>query len=248
MRDLRLFTGRANPQLALGICQYLGIEMGAIEVSDFSDGEIFVDIGESVRGYDVFMLQSTCPPVNDNLMELLVTIDALKRASAKSITAVIPYYGYARQDRKASPRVPITAKLVADLITTSGVSRVVSMELHAGQIQGFFDVPFDHLFSAPMLVKYLQESDGVIYGQKTAQGRRELKCVFVGAAQSVLQHGNSSLRKYYDRLRSKGVDHDMAKFDVARRIAAISLSILKHNKPYDDHYEEKKERINKKSH
>ena len=153
----KIFAGNSNSQLASRISEYLNMPLGQCDIKRFSDGEIFVDIGESVRGYDVFMLQSTCPPVNDNLMELLVTIDALKRASAKSITAVIPYYGYARQDRKASPRVPITAKLVADLITTSGVSRVVSMELHAGQIQGFFDVPFDHLFSAPMLVKYLQE-------------------------------------------------------------------------------------------
>ncbi len=153
---LKIFSGNSNPLLATRISEYLKTPLAKCEIRRFSDGEVFVDIGESVRGCDVFMIQSTCPPVNDNIMELLITIDALKRASARSITAVIPYYGYARQDRKVSPRVPISAKLVADLITTSGVSRVVGMELHAGQIQGFFNVPVDHLFVSPVMLKYLK--------------------------------------------------------------------------------------------
>lgn len=154
MRDLRLFTGRANPQLARGICQYLGMEMGAIEVSDFSDGEIFVQIRENIRGKDVFLLQPTCQPVNQHLMELLIMTDACRRASAARITAVMPYFGYGRQDRKDKPRVPISAKLVADLITAAGVNRVLALDLHAGQLQGYFNIPVDHLFAAPVLTEY----------------------------------------------------------------------------------------------
>lgn len=154
MRDLRLFTGRANPQLARGICQYLGMEMGAIEVSDFSDGEIFVQIRENIRGKDVFLLQPTCQPVNQHLMELLIMTDACRRASAARITAVMPYFGYGRQDRKDRPRVPISAKLVADLITAAGVNRVLALDLHAGQLQAYFNIPVDHLFAAPVLTEY----------------------------------------------------------------------------------------------
>lgn len=154
MRDLRLFTGRANPQLARGICQYLGMEMGAIEVSDFSDGEIFVQIRENIRGKDVFLLQPTCQPVNQHLMELLIMTDACRRASAARITAVMPYFGYGRQDRKDKPRVPISAKLVADLITAAGVNRVLALDLHAGQLQAYFNIPVDHLFAAPVLTEY----------------------------------------------------------------------------------------------
>ncbi len=154
--DLRLFTGRSNPQLADGIVQYLDIEMGRIEVSDFSDGEIFVQVQENIRGHDVFLVQSTCHPVNQQLMELLIMADACRRASAARITAVIPYFGYGRQDRKDRPRVPITAKLVADLITAAGVSRVLAMDLHAGQLQGYFNIPVDHLFATPVLVDYLK--------------------------------------------------------------------------------------------
>ncbi len=156
MRDLRLFTGRANPQLARGICQYLGLEMGAIEVSDFSDGEIFVQIRENIRGKDVFLLQPTCQPVNQHLMELLIMTDACRRASAARITAVMPYYGYGRQDRKDRPRVPISAKLVADLITAAGVNRVLALDLHAGQLQAYFNIPVDHLFAAPVLIEYFR--------------------------------------------------------------------------------------------
>jgi ribose-phosphate pyrophosphokinase len=154
--DLQLFTGRSNPHLAQGIARYLGIEMGRIEVSDFSDGEIFVQIQENIRGQDVFLVQSTCHPVNQHLMELLIMTDACRRASAARITAVMPYFGYGRQDRKDRPRVPITAKLVADLITAAGVNRVLAMDLHAGQLQGFFNIPVDHLFAAPVLVEYFR--------------------------------------------------------------------------------------------
>ncbi|MGB5695621.1 MAG: ribose-phosphate pyrophosphokinase [Polyangiales bacterium] len=151
-----VFSGNSNPALAEKIAQYLELPIGRARVSRFSDGEVFAEIKENVRGVDVYVIQSTCAPVNDNLMELLVMIDALKRASAGSITAVIPYYGYARQDRKAAPRTPITAKLVADLLSASGVDRVVSMDLHAGQIQGFFNKPFDHLFALPVFLEHLR--------------------------------------------------------------------------------------------
>jgi ribose-phosphate pyrophosphokinase len=157
--DLKLFTGNANPSLAEEIARYLHLPLGDVEVSRFSDGEVFVQVNENVRGTDVFVVQPTCPPVNDNLMELLVLIDALKRASARRITAVLPYYGYGRQDRKVQPRVPITAKLVADLLTAAGVDRVLALDLHAGQIQGFFNIPVDHLFAAPVIVDYLGKKD-----------------------------------------------------------------------------------------
>src|SRR6266436_9613476 len=143
--ELKLFSGNANRPLADEISQYLRVPLGDADVNRFSDGEIFVQINENVRGTDVFVVQPTCPPVNDNLMELLVMIDAFKRASAERITAVLPYYGYARQDRKVQGRVPISAKLVADLITTAGASRVLAIDLHARQIQGFFNIPVDHL-------------------------------------------------------------------------------------------------------
>jgi len=158
-RALKVFTGNSNRDLAQEICDYLGIPLGQAQVSRFSDGEILVRIEENVRGMDVFVLQSTSDPVNVNLMELLIMVDALKRASPYRITAVIPYYGYARQDRKDEPRVPITAKLVADLITTAGAHRVLTMDLHAGQIQGFFNIPVDHLYAAPVLLDYFRKLD-----------------------------------------------------------------------------------------
>jgi ribose-phosphate pyrophosphokinase len=157
--DLKLFSGNANRPLAEEIAQHLHVKLGDADVSRFSDGEVYVQINENVRGQDVFVVQPTCPPVNDNLMELLVMIDAFKRASARRITAVLPYYGYGRQDRKSQSRVPISAKLVADLITTAGASRVLSIDLHAGQIQGFFNIPVDHLFAAPVLIDYLVKND-----------------------------------------------------------------------------------------
>lgn len=150
-----IFSGNANLALAHEICAYLGVKLGEATVSSFSDGEIRIKIEENVRGADVFVVQSSCQPVNDSLMELLIMIDALKRSSANRITAVIPYFGYARQDRKDQPRVPITAKLVADLITTAGADRVLTMDLHAGQIQGFFNVPVDHLYALPVLLDYI---------------------------------------------------------------------------------------------
>lgn len=162
---LKLFSGNANIDLAREICAFLSVPMGAAEVKRFSDGEINVDIGENVRGADVFIVQSTCPPVNDHLVELLILMDALKRSSAKRVTAVIPYYGYARQDRKVLPRAPITAKLVADLLTAAGVSRVLTMDLHAGQIQGFFNIPVDHLYAAPVMLEFIKanwENDVVL--------------------------------------------------------------------------------------
>jgi len=155
--DIKIFAGNSNPALVGAICETLRIPLSRAEVGTFSDGEISVEIGENARGLDCFVVQSTCRPVNDNLMEMLIMIDALKRASAGSITAVIPYYGYARQDRKVAPRTPITAKLCADLLTAAGSSRVLSMDMHAGQIQGFFDIPFDHLYAAPVLLDHMRD-------------------------------------------------------------------------------------------
>jgi ribose-phosphate pyrophosphokinase len=157
--ELKLITGNANRPLAEEIARDLRIPLADAEVSRFSDGEVFVQINENVRGADVFVIQPTCPPVNDSLMELLVMIDALKRASARRITAVLSYYGYGRQDRKAQSRVPITAKLVADLLTAAGTHRLLALDLHAGQIQGFFDIPVDHLFAAPVIIDYLGKKD-----------------------------------------------------------------------------------------
>ncbi|HVE82966.1 MAG TPA: ribose-phosphate pyrophosphokinase [Myxococcales bacterium] len=154
--DFKLFNGNSNPGLARRIAEYLETPLSHAEVGRFSDGEIHVEIGENVRGLDTFVIQSTCPPVNDHLMELLVMCDALKRASAASISAVIPYYGYARQDRKVAPRTPITAKLVADLLGAAGATRVVSMDMHAGQIQGFFNIPSDHLYASPVFLDDLR--------------------------------------------------------------------------------------------
>ncbi len=154
---LKVFSGNANPALAKEICAHMGIGLGAATVSSFSDGEIRVKIEENVRGADVFVVQSCCAPVNTSIIELLIMIDALKRSSASRITAVIPYFGYARQDRKDEPRVPITAKLMADLITTAGADRVLTMDLHAGQIQGFFNIPVDHLYATPVLLDYISK-------------------------------------------------------------------------------------------
>ncbi|HZP43025.1 MAG TPA: ribose-phosphate pyrophosphokinase [Candidatus Binatia bacterium] len=158
--EVKIFAGSSNRPLATAICREVGVPLGRAEIGRFSDGEVQVEIAENVRGGDVFVIQSTCRPTNDNLMELLLMLDAFKRASAKRITAVIPYYGYARQDRKVAPRVPISAKLVADLITTAGASRVLTLDLHAGQIQGFFNIPVDNVYATPVLLQYLQERIG----------------------------------------------------------------------------------------
>ncbi len=155
--DIKLFSGRSNPKLTEDIADYLGTTVGPMIIKNFADGEIYVQVQESVRGDDVFIVQPVCNPVNENLMELLIIIDAFKRASAKTITAVIPYYGYARQDRKTSGREAITAKLVADLLTTAGADRVLAMDLHTGQIQGFFNILVDHIFATPVLVDYIKK-------------------------------------------------------------------------------------------
>ena len=172
MNKIKIFAGNSNPLLARDICEYLSVSLGSANVKNFSDGEIMVEIGENVRGCDVYIVQSTSAPTNNNLMELLIMTDALKRASVASITAVIPYFGYARQDRKVAPRTPITGKLVADLITTAGVDRILTMDLHAGQIQGFFNIPVDHLYAAPVLLDDMQSkfSDRVVIVTPDAGG------------------------------------------------------------------------------
>ncbi len=159
LSTIKLISGRANTALARKIATYLGVELVDVLITEFADGEIFVKINEDIRGKDVFVVQPTCRPGSDNLMELLIIVDALRRASAERITAVIPYFGYARQDRKAEPRVPITSKLVANLLTVAGVSRVLAMDLHAAQIQGFFDIPVDHLYATPVFLKTLEGAD-----------------------------------------------------------------------------------------
>ena len=157
MDDFVIFSGNSNPVLSQKICEYIHIPLGGEKVKRFSDGEIQIEIDENVRSKDVFVIQSICSPVNDNLVELLLMLDALKRASANRITAVIPYYGYARQDKKVAPRVPISAKLVADILTVAGATRIITMDLHAGQIQGFFNIPVDNLFAAPVIIDYIRK-------------------------------------------------------------------------------------------
>jgi ribose-phosphate pyrophosphokinase len=154
---LKVFAGNAHPDLAKEICEYLGVALGQGDVGRFPDGEVRVQIGENVRGADVFVVQPTCRPVNDNLVELLIILDALRRASARRVTAVMPYYGYARQDRKDRPRVPISSKLMADLITSAGANRILALDLHAGQIQGYFNIPVDHLYATPVTVEYFRK-------------------------------------------------------------------------------------------
>ena len=161
--ELEIFTGNSNPALAREVCEHLQVRLCDADVGHFPDGEVMVEVKENVRGGDCFVIQSTCSPPNDNLMELLLLMDALRRASAKRVTAVIPYFGYSRQDRKVAPRVPISAKMVADLITTAGASRVLTVDLHAGQIQGFFNIPVDNLYAMPVLIQYLRKR---VDGQK----------------------------------------------------------------------------------
>src|SRR5512147_664269 len=157
--ELKIFGGRAHPALVAEICDYLNLEAGKVSAFNFSDGETFCQIEENVRGSDVFVVQPTCGPVNENLMELLIMLDSFKRSSASRVTAVVPYYGYARQDKKDQPRVPITAKLVANMLTAAGADRVLTMDLHAQQIQGFFDIPLDHLQALPVLVDHFKKMD-----------------------------------------------------------------------------------------
>jgi ribose-phosphate pyrophosphokinase len=200
MNSMKLFTGRAHPALAKKICEYLGLPLGRAIMGDFPDGEISCKIDEDVRGRDVYIVQPTCPPVNDNLMELLIMIDSFKRASAERITAVIPYYGYARQDRKDEGRVPITAKLVANMITRAGAGRVVAMDLHTAQIQGFFDIPMDHLFGAPVIDDYIKtmglEDDFVVVSPDEGSIKRALVHIArIGGHLAIIDKRRSSAEK-----------------------------------------------------
>lgn len=197
---IKIFSGSATPELTKEIAAFLDIEVGQADLRRFSDGETWVEIAENVRGCDVFVVQSTSNPANHHMMELLVMIDALKRASAKRITAVLPYYGYARQDRKVAPRTPISAKLVADIIVTAGAHRVLSMDLHAGQIQGFFNIPFDHLFAAPVMIEYIKKniSEELVVVSPDAGGveRARAYARFLGASLAIIdkrrEHANVS--------------------------------------------------------
>jgi ribose-phosphate pyrophosphokinase len=190
--DLRIFTGNANPDLAVKIARELGRPLGKIKVTSFADGEIGVTIEESARGMDVFLVQPTCAPVNDNLMELLIMIDAFRRASARRINLVMPYYGYSRQDKKIKPREPVTARLVADMITAAGASRVLAVDLHAGQIQGFFQMPLDHLYAGPLLACYFREKglyDGdtvVVSPDVGGVGRARAMAEMLGASLAII--------------------------------------------------------------
>jgi len=172
MEGISIFSGNSNPALADKICEYLNLSLGNAQVKTFSDGEIQIEIDENVRSKDVYVIQSTCSPVNDHLVELLLMIDAFKRSSAQRVTAVVPYFGYARQDKKVAPRVPISAKLVADMLTVAGANRVITMDLHAGQIQGFFDIPVDNIFAAPLLIEHIRDkfNDGLVIVSPDAGG------------------------------------------------------------------------------
>ena len=172
MEGISIFSGNSNPALADKICEYLNLSLGNAQVKTFSDGEIQIEIDENVRSKDVYVIQSTCSPVNDHLVELLLMIDAFKRSSAQRVTAVVPYFGYARQDKKVAPRVPISAKLVADMLAVAGANRVITMDLHAGQIQGFFDIPVDNIFAAPLLIEHIRDkfNDGLVIISPDAGG------------------------------------------------------------------------------
>jgi len=212
---LRIFTGNSNIDLVRKISEKLNIPIGKSVVKNFSDGEINVEINESVRGMDVFVIQSICHPVNNNLMELLIMIDALKRASSERITAVLPYYGYARQDRKVSPRAPISAKLIADLITTAGASRILTVDLHAGQIQGFFNIPVDHLYAAPVLLEHLKNlRDDIVIVSPDAGG--------VERARAYAKRLNSSLAIIDKRREAPNVSQVMNIIgDVTDKVAVL---------------------------
>ena len=179
MEGMAIFAGNSNPDLAQKICRYLSLPLGGAKVQTFSDGEIQIEINENVRLKEVFVVQSTCSPVNDNLVELLMMIDAFNRSSAKKITAVMPYYGYSRQDKKVAPRVPISAKLVADMLTVAGADRIITMDLHAGQIQGFFNIPVDNLFAAPVLIDYIRTNfrDNIVIVSPDAGGVERARAI-----------------------------------------------------------------------
>ena len=195
-RDLKIFTGNAHPDLGEAIARSLKMPLGRAHLARFSDGEVWFQIQDNVRGADVFVVQPTAPPVNENLMELLVMLDAFKRSSASRITAVIPYYGYARQDRKDKPRVPISAKLVADLLSTAGTDRILTMDLHASQIQGYFDVPVDHLFAAPVIIEYVLKLEAArAHRGVPRRGRRGARARLRQAAGRRARHRGQAARR-----------------------------------------------------
>jgi ribose-phosphate pyrophosphokinase len=212
MNDLKIFSGRANSELARRICAYLGLPPGKISLGNFPDGEISCKIDEDVRGRDIFIVQPTCPPVNENIMELLIMIDSFKRASAYRVTAVMPYFGYARQDRKDAGRVPITAKLVANMVTRAGADRVLAMDLHAAQIQGFFDVPVDHLYAAPVLNDYF-----------TSLGFRKEEIVVVSADEGGIKRALGHSTRLQAPLAI--VDKRRASADVTKQENLIGASV-----------------------
>ena len=228
-QGLKVFTGNANQELAREICAFMNIPLGKATVKRFPDGETFVRIDENIRGQDVFIIQPTCPPANDHIMELAIMIDAARRASASRITAVLPFYGYARQDRKDQPRVPITAKLVANLLVASGANRVLTMDLHAQQIQGFFDIPVDHLYALPVFAEYLTqlklENDLVVYspdvgGMKMAAAYADiLRCPLGFVAKkrtSATEVGLQSRRRRRGQGYPSGGRHDRDRRDAHR--------------------------------
>ncbi len=216
MDDFAIFSGNSNPELAQKICAYLKVPLGGAKVKRFSDGEVQIEIQENVRLKDIFVIQSTCPPVNDNLVELLLMIDAFNRSSARRITAVIPYYGYARQDKKVAPRVPISAKLVADLITVAGANRLITTDLHAGQIQGFFTIPVDNLFAAAVTINYLKgnfNQDAVIVSPDAGGAER---------ARAIAKRLNAGLAIVDKRRDAPSMAKAMAVIgDVKKKIAII---------------------------
>ncbi len=216
MNDFAIFSGNSNPALAGKICNYLNVPTGGAKVKTFGDGEIQIEINENVRSKDIFVVQSTCSPVNDNLVELLLMIDAFNRSSASRITAVMPYYGYARQDKKVAPRVPISAKLVADMLTVAGTNRLITMDLHAGQIQGFFNIPVDNLFSAPVIIDYIKANfkDNLVIVSPDAGGAER--------ARAYAKRLKSELAIIDKRRNAPNVVEGMAVIgDVAGKIAVI---------------------------
>lgn len=216
MKGLSIFAGNSNPELSKKICEYLETPLGNSLVERFSDGEVRIEINDNVRMKDVFIIQSTCSPVNDNLVELLLMIDAFKRASATRITAVMPYYGYARQDKKVAPRVPISAKLVADLLETAGAKRIITMDLHTGQIQGFFDIPVDNLFAAPKIIEYFRHrfNDDLVIISPDAGG--------VERARAFAKRLNAQLAIVDKRRDAPNIAHAMAVIgDVSGKTAVI---------------------------
>jgi len=216
MNDFAIFSGNSNPALTEKICNYLNVPPGGAKVKTFGDGEIQIEINENVRSKDIFVVQSTCSPVNDNLVELLLMIDAFNRSSASRITAVMPYYGYARQDKKVAPRVPISAKLVADMLTVAGTNRLITMDLHAGQIQGFFNIPVDNLFSAPIIINYIKANfkDNLVIVSPDAGGAER--------ARAYAKRLKSELAIIDKRRNTPNVVEGMAVIgDVAGKIAVI---------------------------